>query len=390
MMSASGGLVGVLRTFGPDWLASHTLSTQGAKVWRAIVACRTAALGGHIKTCDVCGKVRHVYHSCRNRHCPTCQTRTKDAWIRARRQELLPVPYFHLVFTLPHALNELIGRHSRALYECLFAAVSETLTEFAANPRHLGGEAAFSLILHTWQQDLGRHVHLHALFAGGALTKDGEWRTPKRGYLFPAKALSAVFRGKFVAQLEALRDTEGWCADAQLSGAPWRALKGALYEHDWVVYAKQPLGGPAQVLEYLGRYTHRVAISNERIVGIGEGKVAFRVRADPESGKKRVMHLPGTAFIDRFLLHVLPKGFKRIRHYGLLAPAHKTRRLGAARQALDVPSPEPVIVESVAAFMERVAHMDWNRCPHCDSGHFAVTAVIRPQRAQVPLAQGPP
>jgi Putative transposase/Transposase zinc-binding domain len=389
-MAASGGLAGVLRTFGPDWLASHTLSAQGAKVWRAIVACRTAALGGHIKTCDVCGKVQHVYHSCRNRHCPTCQTRTKDAWIRARRQELLPVPYFHLVFTLPHALNDLIGRHARALYECLFAAVSETLTEFAANPRHLGGEAAFSLILHTWQQDLGRHVHLHALFAGGALTNGGEWRAPKRGFLFPEKALSAVFRGKFMDRLETLRDKDGWRVDAQLRGAPWRDLKRALYVHDWVVYAKQPLGGPAQVLEYLGRYTHRVAISNERIVGVQDGQVAFRVRADPASGKKRMMRLAGPAFIDRFFLHVLPLGFKRIRHYGLLAPAHKTRRLNAARRALAAPIPDPDVIESVAAFMGRVAGIDWRRCTGCAGGHFVVTAVIAPQRLHGLLAHGPP
>ena len=389
-MPAPGGLAGVLRTFGPTWLASHTLSARASKVWRAIVACRTPALGGHVETCELCGKVRHVYHSCRNRHCPTCQTRAKEAWLRARRQELLPVPYFHLVFTLPHALNDLIGRHSRGLYECLFAAVSETLTEFAANPRHLGGEAAFSLILHTWQQDLGRHVHLHALVAGGVLTKDGEWRAPKRGFLFPVKALSKVFRGKFMARLDALRSKDGWRADAQLSGAPWRDLKRALYVHDWVVYAKQPLGGPAQVLEYLGRYTHRVAISNERIVGIGDGKVAFRLRADPESGKKRTLHLSGPAFIDRFFLHLLPNGFKRIRHYGLLAPAHKTRRLEAARRALAVPAPEPAVIESVADFMRRVADIDWTRCPHCACGRFVVTAGITPQRLQGPLAHGPP
>ena len=389
-MSASGGLAGVLRTFGPAWLATHPLSLRVAKVWRAILACRTAALGGHIEACNVCGKVRHIYHSCRNRHCPTCQTRAKETWLRARRQELLPVPYFHLVFTLPHALNELIGRHPRRLYECLFGSVAETLTEFAADPRHLGGEAAFSLILHTWQQDLGRHVHLHVLFAGGALTKSGEWRTPKRGFLFPVQALSRVFRGKFMARLDERRAAGPLGSEAQLTGAPWRDLKRVLYAHDWVVYAKQPLGGPAQVLEYLGRYTHRVAISNERILGVQDGQVAFRVRADPVSGKKRTLHLPGPAFIDRFFLHVLPLGFKRIRHYGLLAPAHKTRRLGEARLALAVPAPEPDVIESVAAFMARVAGIDWTRCTGCAGGHFVVTAVIAPQRLHGPLAHGPP
>jgi hypothetical protein len=301
----------------------------------------------------------------------------------------LPVPYFHLVFTLPHALNGLIGRHPQQLYERLFAAVSATLTEFAEDPRHLGGEAAFSLILHTWQQDLGRHVHLHALVAGGALTQGGEWKTPKHGFLFPVKALSMVFRGKFMARLDTQRTEAHLRSGTPLTGASWRDLKRALYAHDWVVYAKQPLGGPAQVLEYLGRYTHRVAISNGRIVGMEDGQVAFRVRADPGSGKKRTMRLPGPAFIERFFLHVLPKGFKRIRHYGVLAPAHKTRRLAQARSALAAPTPEPKVIESVAAFMDRVAGIDWARCPAC-AGHFLMTAVIPPQRLHGPLAHGPP
>lgn len=197
------GLAEVLRRHGPSYLASHPLSSAKAKVWRAILACRTAALGGHL---DACGRTRHVYHSCRNRHCPRCQTRAKEAWIVARRRELLPVPYFHLVFTLPHALNGLIAAAPRLIYENLFAAVSATLTEFAASPRHLGGVPAFSLVLHTWKQDLGRHVHLHALVAGGALTERGAWVLPKKGFLFPVKALSRVFRGKFVAGLEGLRN----------------------------------------------------------------------------------------------------------------------------------------------------------------------------------------
>ena len=178
-MASHGGLAEVLRSFGPAYLATHTLSPGAAKAWRAICACRTATLGGYIERCDQCGTMRQVYHSCRNRHCPLCQTRAKEAWLSARRRELLPVPYFHLVFTLPHALNGLIARHPRRLYSYLFAAVSNTLSEFAANPRWLGGEPAFTLVLHTWKQDLGRHVHVHALVAGGALTAAGEWvRSP--------------------------------------------------------------------------------------------------------------------------------------------------------------------------------------------------------------------
>ena len=194
-------LAEVLARFGSDYRATHALPRGADKVWRAIVACRTPALGGHVETCPHCGTTRHVYRSCRNRHCPRCQTRAKEAWVAARRKEVLPVPYFHLVFTLPHDLNPLIAAAPRRLYEVLFAAVSETLIEFAADPRHLGGSPAFSLVLHTWQQDLSRHVHLHALVAGGALSSEGTWRFPKKGFLFPVKALSRVFRGKFVAGL---------------------------------------------------------------------------------------------------------------------------------------------------------------------------------------------
>lgn len=382
------GLADILRRFGPDYLATHALSVARAKAWRAIVACRTAALGGHVEACDACGTTRHVYHSCRNRHCPLCQTRAKEAWLAARRRELLPTPYFHLVFTLPHDLNGLIGQCPRLLYETLFAAASGTLTEFAASARHLGGEAAFTLVLHTWKQDLGRHVHVHALVAGGALTPAGEWVRPKRGFLFPVRALSKMFRGKFVAAL-----TTEWTAGnlpTVTTNSEWQRLRAALYAHAWVVYAKQPLGGPAQVLGYLGRYTHRVAISNERIVDIDAREVAFRVRADATSGKKRTLRLPGGEFIERFLLHVLPTGFKRIRHYGLLAPARKSRRLALARSALEAPIPDRVVIESVEAFMRRVARIEWRACRHCSAGHFWVTGSLAPLRAPGASSRGPP
>ena len=389
-MASHGGLAEVLRSFGPAYLATHTLSTGEAKAWRAICACRTAALGGHLECCDQCGTMRHVYHSCRNRHCPLCQTRAKEAWLSARQRELLPVAYFHLVFTLPHALNGLIARHPRALYACLFAAVSNTLSEFAANPRWLGGEPAFTLVLHTWKQDLGRHVHVHALVAGGALTPTGEWVRSKRGFLFPEQALSTVYRGKFIAAIEQERASPRLREDAALTNTAWRQLKRQLYVHDWVVYAKQPLGGPAQVLEYLGRYTHRVAISNERIVAIGEAAVAFRVRVNGEGGgKKRTVRLPGTEFIERFVQHVLPRGFKRIRHYGLLGAAHKSARLAAARTALGAPQPQPALIEPVAAFMQRVANIEWAACPHCRLGQFKVLMGIAPQPRCQP-SRGPP
>ena len=388
-VACAAGLAQVLRRHGPAYLAAHPLSAAKAKVWRAILACRTAALGGHVETCEACGTTRHVYHSCRNRHCPLCQTRAKEAWLAARQREVLPVPYFHLVFTLPHDLNGLIGQYPRALYEMLFGAVSATLTEFAASPRWLGGTAAFSLVLHTWKQDLGRHVHVHALMPGGALKADGDWVAAKRGFLFPITALSTVFRGKFVAALKLARQG-GKLQQAGLADQAWRDLLTAVHRHDWVVYAKHSLGGPAQVLDYLGRYTHRVAISNERILGMDADTVRLRVRDWAHGNRRRTIHVPAQTFIERFLLHVLPKGFKRIRHYGLLGPAGKQSKLAQARAALSAPTPDLAVVESVQAFMQRIAWHQCLRCPHCGKGQFVPTAAIAPLPMRVLYLRGPP
>ena len=381
-MAHGVSLADILRDHGQPWLDAHALSAVQGKAWRAIVACRTPALGGHVECCDHCGTLRYRYHSCRNRHCPQCQTRAKETWLAARRRELLPVPYFHLVFTLPHALNGLAGCDPRMLYKLLFGAVADTLNTFAANPRWLGGTPSFTLVLHTWKQDLGRHVHVHALVAGGALAADGKWVNAKRGFLFPVKALSAVYRGKFMDALDAVRKAGSLRHDAAQDDASWHTLVAALYRHDWVVYAKQPLGGPAQVLEYLGRYTHRVAISNERILGMEGGSVRFRVRDSANGNRKKVMRLEASEFIGRFMQHILPGGFKRIRHYGLLGAAHKTANLAAARAALEAPEPDPVVVESVEAFMRRVAGIEWLDCPHCREGRFRVVQAILPAAAE--------
>ncbi|MCR4303331.1 MAG: IS91 family transposase [Gallionella sp.] len=383
-MAHGVGLADILRDHGRPYLDAHALSTVQDKAWRAIVACRTPALGGHVECCDHCGVLRYMYHSCRNRHCPQCQTRAKEAWLAARRRELLPVPYFHLVFTLPHALNGLAGCVARTLYKLLFGAVADTLNSFAANPRWLGGTPSFTLVLHTWKQDLGRHIHIHALVAGGALTADGKWVSAKRGFLFPIEALSSVYRGKFMEALDAARKAGALRHESAQHDASWRNLVAALYRHDWVVYAKQPLGGPAQVLEYLGRYTHRVAISNERILGMEGGRVRFRVRDSANGNRKKVVRLDAGEFIGRFLLHVLPSGFKRIRHYGLLGSAHKAANLAAAREALEAPTPDPVVVESVEAFMRRVAGIEWLNCPHCREGRFMVLQGIAPHLPRAP------
>jgi hypothetical protein len=385
----AAGLAEVLRRHGPAYLATKPLSATKAKVWRAILACRTAALGGQVQTCNACGTTRHVYRSCRNRHCPQCQTRAKEAWLAARRREVLPVAYFHLVFTLPHDLNGLIGVCPRTLYETLFGAVSATLSEFAANPRWLGGTAAFTLVLHTWKQDLGRHVHIHALVPGGALKADGQWVAAKPGFLFPIEALSEVFRGKFIAALKLARQGAK-LQQAELADPAWRDLLRALYRHDWVVYAKHSLGGPEQVLDYLGRYTHRVAVCNERILGMDADMVRLRVRDWAHGNRRRTIQVPAATFIDRFLLHVLPKGFKRIRHYGLLGPAAKAAKLAQARAALSVPAPDPVVVESVQAFMQRIERHEYLRCPHCGKGQFVPTAAIVRAPVRVLYLRGPP
>lgn len=386
-------LAAILRAHGDAYLATHPAPTHAQmKAWRAILACRTAALGGHVTQCDACGVQRHVYHSCRNRHCPQCQTRAKETWIAARGRELLDVPYFHLVFTLPHALNRLAARAPRRIYELLFRTVSETLLAFAADPRHLGGTPAFTLVLHTWTQRLERHPHLHALVAGGALTEGGHWVAPRRGFLFPVQALSKVFRGKFVAALSQERALGRLGSAGKLDEPDWRALLAALYRHDWVVYAKQPMGGPAQVLDYLGRYTHKTAISNHRLLSLEQGSVTFRVR-DPQNPKAGgTASLPAEQFIGRFLSHVLPSGFKRIRHYGLLASRYKAEKLAVCRALLGQPAPEPVVVESVTDFMARVAALDIMRCPHCAHGRLQVIAALAPMRAAaVPRrSTGPP
>ncbi len=395
-------LAQVLRHCGPGYLRTHALSTAQARAWRAIVACRTAALGGERLRCDGCGAQQWRWHSCRNRHCPQCQSRQRDAWRAARLAELLAVPHCHLVFTLPHELNALAGVHARWVYDTLMQCTAATLSEFAANPRWLGGTGAFTLVLHTWTQDLRRHLHVHALMAcgalqlGGADNDAGHWVQPKRSpdFLFPVHALSRVFRGKFLQAL-AQAGERGALARDPADTATARAQRvRALCRHDWVVYAKTPLAGPVAVLDYLARYTHRTAVGNERLVAIAGDQVLLRVRAD-DSGAKRVIAMPGEQFIGRLLQHVLPPGFKRIRHYGLLAPAAKTERLATARRLLAMPAANPQAREDAQAFMRRVAAIEIECCPHCRFGRWRVVEQRSADRAAIaaPLlaaCRGPP
>lgn len=377
-------LAKVFHTFGAEYLDAHGLTAQQAKVVRAVLDCRTAALGGHCLECDACGHREYVYHSCRNRHCPTCQTRAKDDWSRRRMTELLPTPYAHLVFTLPHDLNSLAAVHDRWVLNSLMACVAATLSEFSNNPRWLGAEPAFTMVLHTWTQDLRRHLHVHVLIACGGLDAQSNWIEPKRNprFLFPVHALSQVFRAKFLDALDVAHQTDNLPNDPATTHEKWASRRRRLLKHNWVVYAKTPLGGPAEVLNYLSRYTHRTAISNERIIAIRNGDVLLRVRAD-ESGGKRVIRIPGAMFIGRFLQHVLPPGFKRIRHYGLLSPAHKRERLAQAREALHAPAPSPSALEAAEKFMLRVAQKDISRCPCCEHGTLRSVAELLPDRSSL-------
>jgi hypothetical protein len=294
-------LAGILRTHGSTYRRSHALSPTQARAWRAIVDCRTAALGGVRERCANCGAERHVWRSCRNRHCPQCQTRAKEAWRAARLREVLPVPYAHWVFTLPHALNPLAIRHPRWLYGALFDSAAATLLELAANPRWLGAVPGFSLVLHTWSQDLRMHLHVHALITCGGLDAEGRWRTPVRGtrFLFPVQAASKVFRGKFLARLDAAHRSGELPDDPHAAPGAWQARRRALLAHDWVVYAKPPPGGPAQVLDYLARYTHRVALSNDRLLGC-EGPGA------PSGARQRNRRQTYGEPADRHLHRTLP------------------------------------------------------------------------------------
>ncbi len=377
----SATLAQALRQFGPAHLATHLLSTAQAKAWRAIVACRTAALGGERLDCNTCGHSHWQYHSCRHRCCPQCGTRAKEAWLQGRLTEVLNVPYAHLVFTLPHSLNGLYGVHPRWVIDTLFACTAQTLAEFAVNPKWVGatgGTPAFSLVLHTWTQDLQRHLHLHAVMACGVLDQAGQWALPTRkpDFLFPVQALSTVFRGKFMAALAKAHQSGHIEHDPQGQDVAWRERQKKLYQHNWVVFAKTPLGGPAQVLEYLSRYTHRTAISNERIRSVGDQEVTFSVRADDKGGK-RLQRLEGVEFVRRFMQHVLPSGIKRIRHYGVLASSCKAKKLSAARLALQMPASNPQAVESAQAFMARVAKMDVRLCSCCKVGRLQITATLK-------------
>src|ERR1700757_2720009 len=311
----------------------HWLRWKHVKVLLAIRRCRTAALGGHLDECTRCGhRVPISYNSCRDRHCPKCQTAARDRWIAARRRELLPTRYLHVVFTLPHRLAPLVLQNKKVLYGLLFRTSAETLLEVARDPRHLGAEIGFFSVLHTWSQQLKIHPHVHCVVPAGGLSLDHtRWVRSRDNYFLPKQVLREIFRGKFVDALQqAFQNGQlRFAGDLKLLAQPkiFAAWLRPLYRQDWVVYLKPPFGGPAYVLQYLGRYTHRVAISNHRLVSFIDGQVTFRWRDSAHHNQQKLRSLPVDQFLSRFLLHLLPQGFVRIRHFGFLASRRRAKFL---------------------------------------------------------------
>jgi Putative transposase/Transposase zinc-binding domain len=367
-MSSGLEVADVFRRHGEAYRRAHDghLGRVERRVMSAIELCRTAALGGHTEACSECGLVRCAYNSCRNRHCPKCQGQVRAEWLAARQAELLPVPYFHVVFTLPAPVAEIAFQNKERIYAILFRTAAETLRTIAADPTHLGAEIGLVSVLHTWGQNLHYHPHVHCVVPGGGPSLDhARWVARRPGFFLPVRVLSRLFRRLFLDELRAAfaAGELGFFGELAALAEPaafTRRLR-ELRRVEWVVYAKPPFGGPAQVLAYLGRYTHRVAIANSRLVSVTDTAVAFRWKDYRHHGKAKVMTLDADEFIRRFLMHTLPDGFHRIRHYGFLANSHREARLALCRRLLDAPFPEAP-VEQV---QDTVPPRRSERCPCC-------------------------
>jgi hypothetical protein len=375
----------VFRRHGEAFRHSHGvhLGRVERRVMSAVEQCRTAALGGHAEQCGDCGLVRHAYNSCRNRHCPKCQGLARAEWLEARQAELLPVPYYHVVFTLPPQAAAIAFQNKRIVYAILFRAAAEALRDIAADPRHLGADMGAVAVLHTWGQTLQHHPHLHCIVPGGGLSPDQtRWIACRQGFFLPVRVLSQRFRNLFLAALQ----TAAAAGELRFSGtlaalmAP-TAFAGqiaALRGVEWVVYAKRPFAGPEQVLAYLGRYTHRVAIANSRLTKIANGQVSFTWKDYRQEGKSKVMTLAADEFIRRFLLHAVPDGFHRIRHIGFLANGHRTAKLALCRALLAAPMPQPPSPESYRERHCRLTGEDLSVCPDC-GGTMQERGLLQPR-----------
>jgi hypothetical protein len=363
----------ILRDHIVDYQQTYSLCPEHYKIVYDLLNCRTKYLGGHVERCDHCGIERMIYHSCRNRHCPKCQNIPRERWLEARRAELLPVLYFHNVFTLPHELNPLILSNKTVMLNILFKSVSETLLVFGRNPQNgLGGKLGFIVILHTWDQLLKAHFHLHCLIPGGAVSDDWtRWVACKNNYLFNHEALSLVFRAKFIDHLKKAYKNDklhfpGLCASYKAPQG-FKQLTACLHSKKWVVHLKEPIKHSENVLEYLGRYTHRIAISNHRLVSLEDGQVTFTYK-NRKTGQIQQTTIAAVEFIRRFLLHALPNGFVKIRHYGFLANRNRTKNLDKIRQLHNLPQIAKITEKSVQEMMHSLTGIDINVCPCCGKG----------------------
>lgn len=380
----------VFRNYGEAYRQARGASMPQShlRVMHAIETCRTAELGGHVDACTHCGAQEISYNSCRNRHCPKCQSAAKARWLEARQAELLPVGYFHLVFTLPNEIAQIGLQNKRVIYNLLFKATAETLRKVAADPQYLGAEIGFLAVLHTWGQTLTFHPHLHCIVPGGGIHSSKQrWISSREDFFVPVQVLARHFRSIFLAKLlKSYRQGElHFHGELAALENPRHYAKwiNRSRRHDWVVYAKKPFGGPRQVLEYLGRYTHRVAISNHRITNVADGKVTFNWR-DYRTGQLRSMTLTAEEFTRRFLLHVLPDGFVRIRHFGFLANRHRSESIKMARQLLEAEclkshakSSTPTPSESSVTQLDKA--LEPRRCPRCKVGYLVLIDPRQPR-----------
>lgn len=377
-------LATIIRQYKTSFTAKHQPLFNHLAVLNALEKCRTASLGGHVDGCDTCGHLRISYNSCRNRHCPKCQVTNKERWILARQQQLLPVSYFHVVFTLPQELNTWCMHYPKQMYDLLFAASQQTINAFANDQKHLGAMAGMISVLHTWGQNLSLHPHIHLIIPGGGIAAPGCWKQAKNKgrYLFPVKAMSTVFKHKYMEGfLQMLKNENKNLPTGQAGIDP--STRETLYNKSWIVYAKSPFGGPQQslprsigVIEYLGRYTHKVAISNHRIVSIENDKVSFRYKdyADNSkpacpAGRQKIMTLEATEFLRRFCLHILPPGFRKIRYYGFMANANSTMlQVQQKQMAIAVQSTKEIKKLSWKMIAKQKLNYDADLCPCCKKG----------------------
>lgn len=383
----------IFRRYGEAYRQQHgaSLSTAQRRVMSAIELCRTAALGGHLERCDECGHERSCFNSCRDRHCPKCQSMARAQWIEDRQTELLDCPYYHVVFTVPEEIAAIAYQNKEVVYDILFRTTSETLKIIAADPKHLGAEIGFFAVLHSWGQNLQFHPHLHCVVPGGGLSPDGQrWISCRPNFFLPVRVLSQLFRRLFLESVEKAFNSEKLQFFGRLEALheklTFAQQIAELKEHEWVVYAKRPFAGPQQVLDYVGRYTHRVAISNNRLLDIENDKVSFQWKDYRTGGQAKTMTLSADEFIRRFLLHVLPNRFQRIRYYGFLGNRYRQEKLDRCRRLLGVRRPDQPTQHDYRDRCEALTGSSLRQCPQCQRGHMVLVAMLPRSSDHSPVA----